>query len=403
MLRRVSADGTQRRIAILGGGIAGLSTAAWLAQLGARDVVLLERGRELARESSRRSACVVRSASDDACLEEFALASARALARPPRWLAEAEAAEGRVTSGERRPLRSRSFVARAGLVLLGRGAAAPAGGWERRVALQRHARALTPAELTALAPDARTNGEDAWFFPEEGVLAVDELLDALARAALRGGAELRCDARVVELARVADGFELELDVRGTREHLRADEVVLAAGGWSAPLGARLGSRVTLRPTRRHIFVTLRNPHVRASQPIVWNERAGFYWRPERGGVLACACDTSDADPEEHGVDPAVELAWRAKLREHVRNVALDALQASWSGTRTFAQDERFVIGEDGDVPGLHWVAGLGGHGMTCGFAAGELAARILLEREPDERFVAAFAPARLTRATQRTG
>lgn len=361
-------------IAILGGGIAGLSTAAALARLGARGVVLFERESALARQSTSRSACVVRSASDDLVLEQFALGSARALASPPADLG------------------ARSFVSRSGLVLLGRGAQAPAGGWERRVELQRHARALTPHELAQLAPLARTQGEQAWYFAQEGVLDVEALIEALTRCARAGAVELRCSARVSSLQRSADGFELAF-ADGRRE--RVERLILAAGGWSGMLGRELGSRVTLRPTRRHIFVTLRNPLVDARGPIVWNDRAGFYWRPERGGVLSCACDASDADPEEHGVDARIESEWRTKLAQHIRGVALDALQAGWSGTRTFSSDERFVIGPDSEVEGLYWVAGLGGHGMTCGLAAGDLAARIVLDREPDERFVAAFTPGRL--------
>ncbi len=360
-------------IAILGGGIAGLSTAAALTRLDARGVVLFERESALARQSTSRSACVVRSASDDPVLEEFALRSARALASPPADLG------------------THSFVSRSGLVLLGRGAQSPSGAWERRVALQSHARRLSPDDFARLVPLARAHGEEAWLFANEGVLDVDALIEALTRCARARGVELRCSARVSALRRDAKGFELEF-ADGRRE--RVERLILAAGGWSGTLGRALGSHVTLRPTRRHIFVTLRNPLVAADGPIVWNDRAGFYWRPERGGVLACACDTSDADPEEHGVDPRVESEWRTKLAQHIRGVALDALQAGWSGTRTFSSDERFVIGADRDVEGLFWVAGLGGHGMTCGLAAGDLAARIVLDHTPDAHFVAAFAPGR---------
>ena len=47
----------------------------------------------------------------------------------------------------------------------------------------------------------------------------------------------------------------------------------------------------------------------------------------------------------------------------------------WHGLRTLSPDGRFVVGPDPDLAGLVWVAGLGGHGMTCGGEVGRLAAR----------------------------
>jgi D-arginine dehydrogenase len=51
---------------------------------------------------------------------------------------------------------------------------------------------------------------------------------------------------------------------------------------------------------------------------------------------------------------------------------------TWVGLRTLTPDEAFVIGEDPSVAGLFWMAGLGGRGISCGLAAGRLAAEILL-------------------------
>ncbi len=53
----------------------------------------------------------------------------------------------------------------------------------------------------------------------------------------------------------------------------------------------------------------------------------------------------------------------------------------WCGLRTFAPDRRFVLGPDPVRPGLFWVAGLGGHGMTSGLAVGQLAADLILGKK----------------------
>jgi D-arginine dehydrogenase len=47
----------------------------------------------------------------------------------------------------------------------------------------------------------------------------------------------------------------------------------------------------------------------------------------------------------------------------------------WACLRTFAPNRDFHAGADARVPGLFWVAGLGGRGMTCGLALGERVAQ----------------------------
>jgi glycine/D-amino acid oxidase-like deaminating enzyme len=66
-----------------------------------------------------------------------------------------------------------------------------------------------------------------------------------------------------------------------------------------------------------------------------------------------------------------------------------------SGLRTMSPDGRFIIGEDGKLKDFYWVAGLGGHGVTSCFSAGELAADQVLGRAGSwKRLAAALSPER---------
>jgi glycine/D-amino acid oxidase-like deaminating enzyme len=68
-------------------------------------------------------------------------------------------------------------------------------------------------------------------------------------------------------------------------------------------------------------------------------------------------------------------AWAPSLTETtVRRV--------WAGLRPLTADHRFVVGHDPGIPALFRLGGFGGHGMTAGAAAGELAARILCGENP---------------------
>ena len=56
---------------------------------------------------------------------------------------------------------------------------------------------------------------------------------------------------------------------------------------------------------------------------------------------------------------------------------------------------RFAIGPDPELPGLFWVAGLGGAGMCCSAAIGRVAAELLLGGATDAPLARALSPARL--------
>jgi glycine/D-amino acid oxidase-like deaminating enzyme len=160
-----------------------------------------------------------------------------------------------------------------------------------------------------------------------------------------------------------------------------------------------GSRVELRPTRRHLYVTAPDARVDPAWPITWTDDGPFYARPADGGLMLCACDEVDVDPDALCTVPAVrELALEQAAR-HLRDAVAPVARA-WAGIRTLTDDGRFVIGADPDVGGLFWVAGLGGHGMTCAPSIGRLAADALLDEPGAQPAARALAPARFRARVQ---
>lgn len=347
---------TGRRVVIVGGGVAGLATAWWLARRRAADVVLLEREEELGTGSTGRSAGILRTASRDATSRLLGDETAQLLRAPPAGFTES------------------ALVDLCGLVLVDdpeRGEPA----WLAPLAGKGAVERIDLERLARIAPHFRPGGARAWLFPEEGRIDVGAVVNGLARGARAAGAVLRTGARVAD-------FQLAgRAVRGVRLHggerVDADWTVLAAGGWAARLGARAGSRLELRPTRRHLVCSAADARVDPSWPIVWDESTGFYARPCEGGLLLCACDEEDVDPDGCEVDGGV-LSRIERLRSyHLPELSDAAVTEAWAGMRTFAPDDVSVAGPDPDVEGLFWVAGLGGHGMSTGWALGRVAATLL--------------------------
>ncbi len=74
---------------------------------------------------------------------------------------------------------------------------------------------------------------------------------------------------------------------------------------------------------------------------------------------------------------------------------------TWAGLRSFVPDGDMVVGWDGGVDGLFWVAAQGGYGIQSAPAYALLARNLLLGQAPDTQLrahgveAAAMAPTRL--------
>lgn len=342
------------RILIVGGGVAGLATAWWLARRGVQDVLLLERETALATHSSRKNAAILRTGGDEEDVERLAIESAAQLREPPCGFAE-------------RPLLDPCgiLIAVAGME----------SAWERRALLDGRAERLPEARLESIAPALVLEGRRGIWFPGEGRIDIEALLAGFERGARAGGVAIECASRAVEL--LVRGGEV-LGARVGDRVFRAERTLLAAGGWAAEPALAKGSRVHLRPTRRHLVVTAPDPRVDPRGPVVWIEDDAFYARPESGGLLISACDEADANPDDAEPVPAERERALAKAARWLPSLAPFSVARWWQGIRTLAPDRRFVIGPDPDLAGLFWCAGLGGHGMLASFRIGELAADALL-------------------------
>jgi D-arginine dehydrogenase len=340
-------------VVVVGGGVAGLSALAQLARAGLR-VLLLEREPALAAHASGRNAAIYRPLEDDAST----LALAR---RSLALLAELDAGP---------------VLARIGVLL----ASADPGEVARLCA---RARALgigcEPLDGAALprAASSLAGGELAGgvLVPEGGVLDIDRLNAALAAAARAAGAELRVGAAVAAL-HSERGRVLGVVLPGG-ERIAAGAVVLAAGAWSARLGAACGAPLPLEPVRRHLVRLDLAAPLPAGHPVVWRLDDELYYRPEGAGVLASPCDAAAWPPCAPPSEPAALELLAAKLRRAAPALAAARVGESWACLRTFAPDRELCVGEDPRLAGLWWFAGLGGRGMAVAPAASELLAAAL--------------------------
>ena len=366
---------SEQGILIIGGGIAGAATAWHLAQRGAKGVTLIEREHDLGAHATSQNAAILRTFTGELATTALAHETAALLHSPPAGFSEV-------------PLLNPK-----GLILRVAPESEPElMAWRETKPDPALVRSMSPHELSTRFPWYSGPTEGAWCAEDEGEIDVAALLEAFLRGARAGGVTVRTDAEVERF------LFTEGRVSGVRlscgEELSAEQVAVCAGGWSGELARRAGSSLHLEARRRHLMVTSADEEIDPRWPILWSQPEGFYARPESGGMLMCACDETVVAPNECSVDPRMTEHIAGKASQLMPKVTESACAHIWSGMRTFTEDEAFLIGPDPDVCGLHWVAALGGHGVTCSAGAGRLAAAHLLGDEPDDEVACALDPRR---------
>lgn len=363
-------------VVIIGAGFAGAATAYHLTLRGVRKVLLLEREPIPGAHASGKNAALVFQVLESLEEARLAIEGARFFAAPP-----AEFGEDPLL----RPLGS-LLVASSG----GRRAVDAAASDAARLGVDVSVlSADAVADRVPVLRDAPI--EAALLNPSDGVVDIHALLQGYLAGAIGRGARTRFSQPVIEIRRTGGRVEavvtpdLAIETRC---------VVNAAGAWAGEIGrlAGVGGR-TLVPRRRHLFQTRVAPAIDRNWPFVWHANIDVYFRPEGTGLLMSACDATPHLPSPPEVDVTVENFLQDKLERAFPSLAPARVVTSWACLRTFARDERFVIGRDPDLDGLVWVAGLGGHGMSTSYGVGRLGAAVVVGESLPELEI--YSPGRL--------
>jgi gamma-glutamylputrescine oxidase len=340
-------------VAVVGGGVTGLSCALTLAQHGAR--VRLHEARTIASGASgRNGGFALRGAA-------MSFARARQLLGPER-----AAALWRLTE---RTLDRMDELAGDALRRVG----------SLRLAADENERAELVAEHEALRgdgfaaewvdePEGRLAGRyaGAILHPLNGALHPGRWIRRLAARTAEAGAEIREHDSVESLA--------DLD---------AETVVVASDGYPTGLAGALDSAV--QPTRGQVVITgplgerlYERPHY---------ARHGFdHWQQLPAGRLVIGgrrdIDLDGEATAEEATTPEIQSALETLIRELVGR--LPAITHRWSGIFGTSPDGLPLVGS---APGRErvWVSrGYSGHGNVLGLACGELVAKAILgRREPE--------------------
>lgn len=359
---------TRASVVIVGGGVMGAATAFFLARDHGVRALVLERDPSYARASSALSASSIRqqfSTPINIALSSWSLAFLRRIG------------DELTVDGDAPHI----GLVEAGYLYLASAAGAPT--LRANHAVQRAHGAdvtlLSPDELRARFPWLNPSDLALGAFGESGEGWFDGpgLLQALRRKAIACGARFHA-ADAVGVDAHADRVHAVRCRDGQR--FGADAVVLCAGAWSAPLAARLGITLPVRPSKRDVFV-LDSPARLPNCPLVIDP-SGVWFRPEGRGFIAGAPprgDASDGEAPLDAIDHALfdDVIWPVLA---ARVPAFDALRvrSAWAGY----YDMNIVDhnGLAGALPGWRnafTACGFSGHGMQHAPAVGSALAALI--------------------------
>ena len=369
-------------VAVIGGGVVGLSCAAKLARAG-RSVVLLERHARPGQETSSRNSGVIHAG----------------LYYPPGSLKALTCVEGRELLYRR--CRAHGIGHRkTGKLLV---ATAPEEEPKLAAILARAtangAGELVPLDGAAIRRlEPRVSAQSGLWSPESGIVDVHELMYSYQKEAVDHGALLVFQTEVEGIERGAHGFSLRARDRSGRggdgepTELGCTTLVNAGGLFADRIAERAGLDIDALRYRYHwckgdyfsLAPELRGLVSHLVYPVPVHAGLGIHITFDLGGKITLGPDTEYVSELDYRVDAAKRESFAAAARRYLPDLRDDQLFPDYSGIRPKLQgpnDEfRDYVIEDATphgVAGLINLIGIESPGVTASEAVAERAAALV--------------------------
>ena len=363
---------SQARVVIVGGGIAGCSTAYHLSKLGVPDVLLLEQGK---------------------------------LTCGTTWHAA-----GLV--GQMRPNRNMTRMSKYGIELYSTLEAETglATGWKqcgsvnvartperfkllkKQVALARsfgvEVELITPREAGERVPVMRTDDlQGAIWIPGDGKANPADLCMSLAKGARNRGVKMIEDTEVtgVIIERGASGASI-VGVRTAAGEVRCEILVNCAGQWARQFGAMAGVNVPLYSAEHFYIVTDRIDGVTPMMPVVRDPDGFIYYKEEVGGLVMGGFEPKAKPWTVDPIPSTFQFQLLGEDWEQFEPLMINAMHRTpcletakvkmlLNGPESFTPDGNFIVGEAPGLRNYFVCAGFNSAGIANSGGAGQLIAQ----------------------------
>lgn len=366
----------QTDVVVVGGGIAGISTAYWLKKMKPDLRIIILEAQTLAQGATGRNAgfLLQGTATDfQSEIEIYGLEKARRL-----W---------QFTSENRHLVLSELDPSAFDFDAVGSFIAA--GSPEEQARLENSA-SLLEAEgvevqyFDAAQANAKMKGQGflgALYVPSNGQLNSMKLVRHIVQRTLQqGGVQVFEHHPLTHIEEVNNGVLLHTP----SGKFRAGQAVLALNAYLPQLFPEYAALI--QPKRAQMFAT--EPIEKVLDAPIYSHEGYYYIRQHRAGnVMLGGARHLHLEAEQGYEDVTTEALQHdleMYLETHFPQLASLAIHHRWSGIMGFSPDHLPMVGAVPNVPSAHWVGGFTGHGMGYGFRMGRLMAeRVLLDSPPE--------------------
>ena len=365
------------RVVVIGGGVIGCSVAYHLAQMGWRDVVLLERDRITSGTTWHAAGLMVTFGSTSETSTE--------MRKYTRDLYARLEAETGVATGFR-PVGFIEVACDPDRLEEYRRVSA----FNRFCGVDVHE--ISAAQVGELFPLARTDDILAGFYvKEDGKVNPVDVTMALAKGARLHG------AKIFEQVPVTNVLTRRGAVAGVATpygDIEAEYVVNCAGMWARQLGARAGVNIPLQASEHYYLITDKIAGIDPNWPVLEDPGSYGYFREEVGGMMVglfepvCAPWRVEGIPEDFSfgdlapdwdrMGPYVEKAMNRVPILHDTGV-----KKFFCGPESFTPDLAPVVGEAPELRNYFVAAGLNSIGILTGGGLGRVLAHWIVTGRPD--------------------
>jgi len=358
---------SQARVVIVGGGIAGCSTAYHLTKLGITDVLLLEQGRLTSGTTWHAAGLIgqMRPNRTMTAMSKYGI----------ELYATLEAETGLATGWKQCGSVNVARTPERMQVLRKQAALARSFGVEVQL--------ISPLEAGEHFPLMRTDDlQGAIWIPGDGKTNPADLCMSLAKGARQRGARMLEGVEVTDVLSDAGGVT---GVRTAQGDVRCELLVNCAGQWARQFGRLAGVNVPLYPAEHFYIVTDRIEGVHPMLPVMRDPDGFIYFKEEVGGLLMGGFEPQ-AKPWR--VDPIPSTFQFQLLDEDWdqfeplmtcaihRTPCLETAKIKMllNGPESFTPDGNFILGEAPELRRYFVCAGFNSAGIANSGGAGRLIA-----------------------------
>lgn len=339
-------EGTHASVAIIGGGIVGLSLALFLTEQGVDQVVVLERDR-LGRGSTSRSAGGIRRQFGSRFEIEMTLASLPLFERIRNDLAfqgEYEQVGYAFLAGESQQESLRQV-------------------WKIQRDYGFQTEWIERDQIAGRFPYIEPSGiAAATFSPEDCFITPQPVVDWLAAACREQGVMILEQTAVA----VIDSQRGRLVYGADNREIQADLIVIAAGAWSGEVAKLAGLALPIEPQPRFKVLTGPHPELPRDMPLITDLTTGAYVRSWGGHAFVGVKPPRPVSGFDLNPGPEMPEWTLRQATKRFPSLANATMENSVTGLYEITPDGLPLAGPIGDHENIWVIAGFNGHGIMHG-------------------------------------